>query len=95
MSDQLKLYEDNDDAERLTTREQIHAEVRDWFPTAESLTQQLGTDARRLAQRYPAPNTAALLAQMLREQAATNGAMPAVLREESAEPALAVVCARR
>jgi len=68
------------------TRAEIHAEVRDWFPTAESLAQQLGTDARRLAKRYPAPNTAALLAQMLREQAT-----PSISADQAATPALTIV----
>jgi len=70
MHQKPKIFNADQNAE---TREEIHAEVRDWFPTAESLAQQLGTDARRLAQCYPAPNTAALLAQMLREQAAAAG----------------------
>lgn len=91
MSDQLKLYDDNDDAERLAAREQIHAEVRDWFPTAESLAQQLGTDARRLAQRYPAPNTAALLAQMLREQASATGVAHQLLPAHPTAQVLALV----
>jgi hypothetical protein len=65
-----KIFNDDQQSE---TRAEIHAETRDWFPTAESLVQQLSSDAQRLAQRYPAPNANALLVQMLREQAAAAG----------------------
>ena len=77
MNPKPKLFNADQNAE---TREEIHAEARDWFPTAETLAQQLGTDARRLAQLYPAPNTAALLAQMQREQAAAAGELHAAPR---------------
>jgi hypothetical protein len=87
MHQKPKLYNADHAAE---TREEIHAEVRDWFPTAETLAQQLGTDARRLAQLYPAPNTAALLAQMLREKAAVAGPAPAETLEELLVPALSI-----
>lgn len=70
MNQKPKIFDAEQAAE---TRAEIHAETREWFPTAESLAQQLGSDAQRLAQRYPAPNTDALLAQMLREQAASVG----------------------
>lgn len=79
MNQKPKIYDDGQAAE---TRAEIHAETRDWFPTAESLAQQLGSDAQRLAQRYPAPNTSALLAQMLREQTASVG----MALSESHEP---------
>lgn len=82
-----KLFNAEQNAE---TREHIHAEVRDWFPTAESLAQQLGTDARRLAQSYPAPNTAVLLAQMRREQAAAETPALASLLGESSPPGLSI-----
>lgn len=87
MHQKPKLFNADHAAE---TREEIHAETRDWFPTAETLAQQLGTDARRLAQSYPAPNTAALLAQMLREQASAAGTAPAVMLDELLAPALTI-----
>ena len=79
-----QIFNDDQNAE---TRAEIHAETRDWFPTAESLVQQLASDAQRLAQRYPAPNTSALLAQMLREQAAATGSnLSEALQPMPAEP---------
>ncbi len=79
-----QIFNDDQNAE---SRAEIHAETRDWFPTAESLVQQLSSDAQRLAQRYPAPNTAALLAQMLREQAAVTGStLSEALQPMPAEP---------
>jgi hypothetical protein len=71
MNQKPKIYAD----EQAESRAEIHAETRDWFPTAESLAQQLSSDAQRLAQRYPAPNTTALLAQMLREHTAANSSL--------------------
>jgi hypothetical protein len=92
MNQKPKLFNADQVAE---TREEIHAEVRDWFPTAETLAQQLGTDSRRLAKLYPAPNTASLLAQMLREQAAADrsaasGSTIESLLDESSLPALTI-----